>query len=326
MRIWMPIWRTAAWAIAVAVAVAGSVFWGTRSGSDPLRRLTETLSQPSPILSAETAAAASLAGLAFLGWLGWKMSATAQRLTVNHDDLCRLVLTMHEDIEALKAQVAALKGGASAAAGPAAMSEVVRHPKSPGRDGPADLADDFYGTVGAATRSQRGPASGRSERSAGRHVVTADARREERPGPTVMALGAMAQCLGDPDFKVMMDAYHGLLGGAGSLSGFEATYGPEFLDIGPGESLTPSRGDREGPFWFIAHQEHGTLGVLVPARGPILNWGEHYQFSGGARAHEVFSRAFRVEKGDVLDLVEPAWVEIIDGKVSVVKPGVLRGA
>ena len=110
------------------------------------------------------------------------------------------------------------------------------------------------------------------------------------------------------------------------MAEFQRAYGPDFVTTGPGETLRPTVGDEEGPFWFIPLDDRPSLGLLLPSDGPIQQWGELYQFGGGTRAQSVFGRAFEVEPGNVLQLVEPAWIRFDGDTITLEKRGRLRGA
>lgn len=298
----------------IAILLIGSViFWGTTVGRAPLTRLTDTFGGLPRFLPADIAAVASLAVLLAVTWLGWTMTATARRFygssdAVDDRTLYRLVLDLHAEIAGLKADVKALQYGRASGA-PTQVEQVSVHPSASARLGTAQPERD--------TRSQV-HGRGASEPTSQPHF--------RPPEPDDQVHRIIEDYRGHPDLNRLVAAYRSLLNGSGSMNEFERTYQPEYVALGQGDGLRGTLGDEEGPFWYIPMDADPTLGLLLPSKGPIIHWGEQFQFGGGSRAHQVFGRAFKVEDGDKLELVEPAWVQLRDQRVEVKHAGVLRGA
>lgn len=252
--------------------------------------------------------------------------ATHEAVTL--ETLHRLLSRQQRQIETLSAEVAQLRHRLdSAPPHPLTHDDQPLEP-FPNRieaRGPGDLAGDFFEQ--ASARTARKP--------------TAPATPPPAPGPSASRASALfapaatastadaeliAQRSRAPEFKALLVAYQGLLDGAGGMAEFQRAYGPDFVTTGPGETLRPTVGDEEGPFWFIPLDDRPSLGLLLPSDGPIQQWGELYQFGGGTRAQSVFGRAFEVEPGNVLQVMEPAWIRFDGDTISLEKRGRLRGA
>ena len=192
--------------------------------------------------------------------------------------------------------------------------------------GPGDLAEDFFEQ--APARPARKPASPpTSAPPAASSPSISRASALFAPAATGSTADAelIAQRSRAPEFKALLVAYQGLLDGAGGMAEFQRAYGPDFVTTGPGETLRPTVGDEEGPFWFIPLDDRPSLGLLLPSDGPIQQWGELYQFGGGTRAQSVFGRAFEVEPGNVLQVMEPAWIRFDGDTIRLEKRGGCAG-
>lgn len=245
----------------------------------------------------------------------------------------KVLLAQQDEIDALKAEVARLGGGPARAEAPA-----------PVRREPGFEADDDLQPFPAQDDGEdRGPGAlpnGFFEASRARparvrftppQAPTAAATVVQPRTASVSATPAdlselIARFSRAPEFKALLTAYQGLLDGAVGMAAFTRDYGPDFVATGPGDSLRATVGEEEGPFWFIALDDHPSLGLLLPSSGPIQQWAELFQFGGGSRAHNVFGRAFEVEPGNVLQLMEPAWIQFIGDDIKLEKRGRLRGA
>jgi len=249
---------------------------------------------------------------------------------VTLEALHRLLSRQQRQIETLSAEVAQLRrrmdGG---------LARPLTHddqPLEPFPDqtearGPGDLAEDFFEQAPARpARKPTAPVTAASPLSP--RPSTSRASTLFAPAATASTADAdlIAQRSRSPEFKALLVAYQGLLDGAGGMAEFQRAYGPDFVTTGPGEALRPTVGDEEGPFWFIPLDDRPSLGLLLPSDGPIQQWGELYQFGGGTRAQSVFGRAFEVEPGNVLQVMEPAWVRFDGDTITLEKRGRLRGA
>ena len=245
--------------------------------------------------------------------------------------LHRLLTHQQQRIDALTAEVATLRRRLDGAANLAVSHDdqpLAPFPAQPEDRGPGDLAQDFFEQ--ASPRTPRKPAAPPSPRP----VITPPSRASTLFAPvssgTRSAPAADAELIAQRsrahEFKTLLLAYQALLDGSGGMAEFQRTYSPDFVTTGPGETLRPTVGDEEGPFWFIPLDDRPSLGLLLPSDGPIQQWGELYQFGGGTRAQSVFGRAFEVEPGNVLQVIEPAWIRFDGDDIQLEKRGRLRGA
>jgi len=249
---------------------------------------------------------------------------------VTLETLHRLLSRQQRQIEMLSAEVAQLRRRLDTAM-PRLLTDddepLAPFPDHAETRGPGDLAEDFF---------EQAPA-----RPARKTAVLPAPAPRAAPGPSISRASTLfapaatgstadadliAQRSRAPEFKALLVAYQGLLDGAGGMAEFQRAYGPDFVTTGPGETLRPTVGDEEGPFWFIPLDDRPSLGLLLPSDGPIQQWGELYQFGGGTRAQSVFGRAFEVEPGNVLQLMEPAWIRFDGDTITLEKRGRLRGA
>lgn len=254
--------------------------------------------------------------------------ATHEAVTL--ETLHRLLSRQQRQIETLSAEVAQLRRRLDGAA-PRTLTHDGQ-PLEPLPDqvearGPGDLAEDFFEqapvrperkTVAPATPAPRPAPSSSISRASTLFSPAATASTADAD--------LIVQRSRAPEFKALLVAYQGLLDGAGGMAEFQRAYGPDFVTTGPGEALRPTVGDEEGPFWFIPLDDRPSLGLLLPSDGPIQQWGELYQFGGGTRAQSVFGRAFKVEPGNVLQVMEPAWIRFDGDTIRLEKRGRLRGA
>lgn len=249
---------------------------------------------------------------------------------VTLETLHRLLAHQQRQIETLSAEVAQLRrrfDGASSRPMTHDDQPLEPFPAQEETRGPGDLADDFFEQ--ASAKPARKPAA--QVPPVPRPVAAPPSSRASTlfaPAATATTANAdlIAQRSRSPEFKALLVAYQGLLDGAGGIAEFQRAYGPDFVTTGPGDALRPTVGDEEGPFWFIPLDDRPSLGLLLPSDGPIQQWGELYQFGGGTRAQSVFGRAFEVEPGNVLQVLEPAWIRFDDDSIVLEKGGRLRGA
>ena len=269
--------------------------------------------------------------------LGWKKKPDAEpefeagdgskpQGEVTLEQVYRVLMRQQDQINALKAEVARLGGGAIAPRAPGFEADDDLQP-FPAHDdaqtGPGALPEGFF--EASKARPARARFSPPQEMSA--PAQTTSARPTPRSAAAPENLSEMiTQRSRSPEFKALMTAYQGLLDGAVGMAAFTRDYGPDFVATGPGDSLRGTVGEEEGPFWFIPLDDHPSIGLLLPSSGPIQQWAEQFQFGGGSRAHNVFGRAFEVEPGNVLQLMEPAWVRFDGDDIRLEKRGRLRGA
>jgi hypothetical protein len=267
--------------------------------------------------------------------LGWKKKPDAEpefeagdgasvqgEVTLAH--IYKVLLAQQDEIDALKAQVARLGGGDRPERAFEADDDLQPFPVQDDAEdrGPGALPTGFF------EPSKARPARAPFTPPATRPVAAAPAR------PAAPRQTAASENLSDliarytrtPEFKALVSAYQGLLDGAVGMATFTRDYGPDFVATGSGDSLRATVGEEEGPFWFIPLDDHPSIGLLLPSSGPIQQWAEQFQFGGGSRAHNVFGRAFEVEPGNVLQLMEPAWVRFDGDDIRLEKRGRLRGA
>ncbi|PZO07609.1 MAG: hypothetical protein DCF29_03645 [Alphaproteobacteria bacterium] len=246
------------------------------------------------------------------------------------ETLHRLLSRQQRQIETLSAEVAQLRRRLDRAS-PRPMTHddqpLEPFPAQEDTRGPGDLAQDFFEQAPARpARKPAAPAAPAPPPAPG----PSGSRASTLFAPTATASTADADLIAQrsrtPEFKALLVAYQGLLDGAGGMAEFQRAYGPDFVTTGPGESLRPTVGEEEGPFWFIPLDDRPSLGLLLPSDGPIQQWGELYQFGGGTRVQSVFGRSFEVEPGNVLQVMEPAWVRFDGDTITLEKRGRLRGA
>ena len=258
--------------------------------------------------------------------------ATHESVTL--ETLHRLLSRQQRQIETLSTEVAQLRRRLDEAS-PRPMTHddqpLEPFPAQEDTRGPGDLAEDFFEQAPARpSRKPVAPATPAPRPAPG----TSHSRTSTLFAPAATPTTADADADADlivqrshaPEFKALLIAYQGLLDGAGGMAEFQRAYGPDFVTTGPGETLRPTVGDEEGPFWFIPLDDRPSLGLLLPSDGPIQQWGELYQFGGGTRAQSVFGRAFEVEPGNVLQVMEPAWIRFDGDTIMLEKRGRLRGA
>ncbi|WP_296167549.1 SlyX family protein [uncultured Brevundimonas sp.] len=248
---------------------------------------------------------------------------------VTLETLHQLLSRQQRQIETLSAEVAQLRRRLDTAMPrlPADDDEpLAPFPDHAETRGPGDLAEDFFEQ--APARPARKPVAPTPATRPAFDPTPSRASTLCAPAATASTADAelIAQRSRAPEFKALLVAYQGLLDGAGGMAEFQRAYGPDFVTTGPGETLRPTVGDEEGPFWFIPLDDRPSLGLLLPSDGPIQQWGELYQFGGGTRAQSVFGRAFEVEPGNVLQLMEPAWIRFDGDTIRLEKRGRLRGA
>lgn len=275
--------------------------------------------------------------------LGWKKKPDAEpefeagdgpaaQGEVTLDQIYRLLLRQQDQIDALKAEVGRLGGSTAPAPAPALrepgfeaddeLQPFPAHDDAAPSTGPGALPDGFF------EASKARPARVRFTPPDAPPAAASPAPPRAAPRPTASETlsDLIARYSRTPEFKALVSAYQGLLDGAVGMAAFTRDYGPDFVATGPGDSLRTTVGDEEGPFWFIPLDEQPSLGLLLPSSGPIQQWAEQFQFGGGSRAHNVFGRAFEVEPGNVLQLMEPAWIQFIGDDIKLEKRGRLRGA
>ena len=254
----------------------------------------------------------------------------ARHDAVTLETLHRLLSRQQRQIETLSAEVAQLRRRLDTAM-PRLLTDddepLAPFPDCAETRGPGDLAEDFFERAPARPVHKAAVPLAPAPRPAPR-PSTGRASTLFAPAATASTADAelIAQRSHTPEFKALLVAYQGLLDGAGGMAEFQRAYGPDFVTTGPGETLRPTVGDEEGPFWFIPLDDRPSLGLLLPSDGPIQQWGELYQFGGGTRAQSVFGRAFEVEPGNVLQLMEPAWIRFDGNTITLEKRGRLRGA
>lgn len=288
--------------------------------------------------------------------LGWKKKPDAEpefeagdgatpQGEVTLEQIYRLLLRQQDEIDALKAEVARLHDGPRGARppAPAPASAPVRrqpgfeaddelqpfpaHDDAVGPGGPGALPEGFFEASKARpARVRFTPPEAPSGPARPASAQNAPPRAASASGAPADLSELIARFSRAPEFKALVTAYQGLLDGAVGMATFTRTYDPDFVATGPGDSLRATVGDEEGPFWFIPLDDHPSVGLLLPSSGPIQQWAELFQFGGGSRAHNVFGRAFEVEPGNVLQLMEPAWVRFEDDDIRLEKRGRLRGA
>ncbi|MBJ7446131.1 MAG: hypothetical protein JHC81_01240 [Brevundimonas sp.] len=249
--------------------------------------------------------------------------------TVTLETLHRLLSRQQRQIETLSAEVAQLRRRLDTVMPRLLTGDdetLAPFPDHAETRGPGDLAEDFFEQV--PTRLARKPVAPAPETRPATNPSSSRASTLFAPAATASTADAdlIAQRSRAPEFKALLVAYQGLLDGAGGMAEFQRAYGPDFVTTGPGETLRPTVGDEEGPFWFVPLDDRPSLGLLLPSDGPIQQWGELYQFGGGTRAQSVFGRAFEVEPGNVLQLIEPAWIRFDGDTITLEKRGRLRGA
>lgn len=237
----------------------------------------------------------------------------------------KVLLAQQDEIDALKIQVARLRDGpARREPGFEADDDLQPFPAQDDAEdrGPGALPNGFF--EASKVRPARAPFTPPQAPPEAAPIV--QPRAVPRPEAPADLSELIAQFSRVPEFKALLTAYQGLLDGAVGMAAFTRTYGPDFVATGPGDSLRATVGDEEGPFWFIPLEERPSVGLLLPSSGPIQQWAELFQFGGGSRAHNVFGRAFEVEPGNVLQLMEPAWIQFIGDDIKLEKRGRLRGA
>ena len=254
--------------------------------------------------------------------------ATHEAVTL--ETLHRLLSHQQRQIETISAEVAQLRRRLDGVAPRALTHDDQPLEPFPGQAearGPGDLADDFFEQPPAGpARKTASPATPAPRPAPGPELSRASALFSPAATLTTADADLIIQRSRAPEFKSLLVAYQGLLDGAGGMAEFQRAYGPDFVTTGPGETLRPTVGDEEGPFWFIPLDDRPSLGLLLPSDGPIQQWGELYQFGGGTRAQSVFGRAFEVEPGNVLQVMEPAWIRFGGDTIMLEKRGRLRGA
>jgi len=254
---------------------------------------------------------------------------------VTLEQIYRVLMRQQDQIDALQAEVTRI-GGESPAPAPAPVSV----PREPGfeaddelqpfpahddaapQTGPGALPDGFF----EASKARPARVRFTPPQAPSAAAPVASPRAASRPMATENLSDLIARYTRTPEFKALVSAYQGLLDGAVGMAAFTRDYGPDFVATGPGDSLRGTVGAEEGPFWFIPLDDHPSIGLLLPSSGPIQQWAEQFQFGGGSRAHNVFGRAFEVEPGNVLQLMEPAWVRFEEDDILLEKRGRLRGA
>lgn len=253
--------------------------------------------------------------------------------TLSVQTLHRLLARQQSQIDTLVAEVAQLRRRLDGGSTPLTHDDQPLEPFPAQEDerGPGDLADDFFEHAPARpARKPSTPVQPAPGPQAPLKPSRASALFTPTSSPAASASTADADLIVQrsraPEFKSLLVAYQGLLDGAGGMAEFQRAYGPDFVTTGPGEALRPTVGDEEGPFWFIPLDDRPSLGLLLPSDGPIQQWGELYQFGGGTRAQSVFGRAFEVEPGNVLQVMEPAWIRFDGDTIRLEKRGRLRGA
>lgn len=249
---------------------------------------------------------------------------------VTLETLHRLLSRQQRQIETLSAEVAQLRRRLDTAM-PRLLTDddepLAPFPDHAETRGPGDLAEDFFEQAPARlARKPASPPTSAPPAASSPSISRASALFAPAATGSTADADLIAQRSRAPEFKALLVAYQGLLDGAGGMAEFQRAYGPDFVTTGPGETLRPTVGDEEGPFWFIPLDDRPSLGLLLPSDGPIQQWGELYQFGGGTRAQSVFGRAFEVEPGNVLQLMEPAWIRFDGDTITLEKRGRLRGA
>lgn len=311
----------------------------------------ETSAEPSSRTLASLAAIAGSAALLTVLGLIWTMTATANRIHRPSEETAggpdprtffKMFVQMHERIRKLEAELAAAKavnpsfgGGApndadtdrrddltldqvisgdgliDVATAPAAQAEPKPKGKEPGR-----ISEAYFGSTTPPPPPAQ-PWRPEAQSSPSEPITPAP---EPRPlyGSAVQAVRADPNAVSD-----VMNAYRTAVTSPQAMARFEDRYAPALAAL-QNERLSFTS-DVEAPFWFVGLAGANAAGLLLPSKKIVQYWSE-LQNMNGIPAKRIFGIAYRVDRGDTLEVIEPAEA-VIDGNTLMISAeGYLKGA